>query len=134
MGRILAIDVGTKRVGLALSDPLRVIASPWGALPRDGKLWQNLKALCAKEGVDLIVVGYVESDYYGIATAMVKDFVEEMQKVIDLPVRFQDESYSSEEAESYLRSRGKQRSSRENRDSLAATRILWEYLDSFQKN
>ncbi|MFN3660360.1 MAG: Holliday junction resolvase RuvX, partial [Brevinematales bacterium] len=70
----------------------------------------------------------------GTATAMVKAFVEEMQKVIDLPVRFQDESYSSEEAESYLRSRGKQRSSREDRDSLAATRILWEYLDSFQKN
>ncbi len=110
MGRILAIDVGTKRVGLALSDPLRLIASPWGALPRDGKLWEQLKAICTKEGVDLIVVGYVASDYYGTATAMVKAFVEDMQRVIALPVTFQDESYSSEEAESYLRSCGKKRS------------------------
>lgn len=130
MGRILAIDVGTKRVGLALTDPLRLIASPWGSLQRDEALWQSLKTLCEKEKVELIVVGYVRTDYYGKATTMVERFVSELKKVIDIPIAFQDESYSSQEAEWYLRFQGKRGCLKEDRDSLAATRILWEYLDS----
>jgi len=130
MGRILAIDVGTKRVGLAMTDPLRVIASPWGSLPRDERLWEAIRYLCQKEGVDLIVVGYVSRDYYGKATRMVEEFLDEMRRLVNLPVELQDESYSSQEAEWFLRERGKTRCSREDRDSLAATRILWEYLDS----
>ncbi|MCX7882663.1 MAG: Holliday junction resolvase RuvX [Brevinematales bacterium] len=129
MGRILAIDVGTKKIGLALTDPLRLIASPWGSLHRDTSLWSSLKSLCERESVDLIVVGYVALDYYGEATAMVKNFVAELKKVVDIPIEFQDESHSSQEAERYLRSRGRKKSSREDRDSLAATCILWEYLE-----
>ncbi len=131
MGRILAIDVGTKRIGLALSDPLRLIASPWGSLQRDDSIWKQIVNLCQTEGVDLIVVGYVASDYYGTATQMVDAFVSELKRHVSLPIEFQDESFSSQGAESYLRTRGdKKRCPREDRDSLAATRILWEYLDS----
>ncbi|URA11206.1 Holliday junction resolvase RuvX [Thermospira aquatica] len=131
MGRILAIDVGTKKIGLALSDPLRILASPWGSLQRDSFLWAKIVTLCKNEGVDLIVVGYVASDYYGTATRMVNEFVLELKKHISLPVEFQDESFSSQKAESYLRVKGKKkRCPREDRDSLAATQILWEYLDS----
>lgn len=130
MGRILAIDVGTKRLGLALSDPLRVIASPWGSLPRDEGVWEKLCSLCDSQGVDLIVVGYVAADYYGMATKMVEDFLSALKDHISIPVELQDESYSSQEAELYLRARGmKKKCPREDRDSLAATRILWEYLD-----
>lgn len=134
MGRVLAIDVGTKRVGLALTDPLRITASPWGSLARDEKLWEVIRELCEQEGVDLVVVGYVANDYYGTASQMVEDFLEVLRSRVALPIVLQDESYSSVKAEAFIRhQKGKKRSTREDRDSLAATAILWEFLEEMER-
>ena len=133
--RILALDVGERRIGLALSDPTCLIASPIDAIElEDGEAAHDQAARRAS-GLELseIVVGmpYSMSGARGRQAGRVAAFVREFSKLVDVPVTTVDERLSTAQAERLLRDRGVEPSRDKGRlDSAAAAVILQSYLDS----
>ena len=135
MGRVLGIDFGTRRVGAALSDPRRQIATPLEVYqPRDpARDAAHYRDLIAAEGVDRIVVGLplLASGDQGEAALRARRFGARLAAATGLPVVFHDERYSTTEAEQALRAAGsKPRDRQARRDMLAAQIILQTYLDA----
>ena len=133
MGRILGIDLGTKRVGLALTDPLRTFASPLATVPlvSEKSIAEEVLRLCAERGVDLVVIGmpYEEDGSEGEGCARARRIQERLQAG-GLRTAFQDETWSSRVAEAALREAGKnRRNSKEAVDMIAASLILRDYLE-----
>ena len=129
--RVAAVDYGTRRVGLALADPLGLFAQPAGTFsPREAV--QRLVLLHRTEGLGTVVVGWPlkEDGQEGQATRRVKEFMAWLRRVLP-GVRLVpwDEGYTSEEAKSRLADRG-EGYSKERVDAFAAGIILQEYLDS----
>lgn len=141
MSRILALDYGERRIGLALSDPTRTIGYPLTTLVRRaGKRppWAEIKRLVEENEVTELVVGLPltlageESEW----TRSVRGFGEQLGRRTGLPVRMVDERLTSVEAEQAVRSSGlrrKQRESKERVDATAAALILQSFL-SRQEN
>jgi len=130
----MALDYGTVRVGVALSDPLRIIARGAGVLPNDARLMDRLRALAAGENVRQVVVGmpYAPDGGMGAKGKEVAAFVEVVRKSLAIPVDTLDESRSSIEArEALVRSgmKKKQREARGSVDEMAARLLLQEYLE-----
>jgi putative Holliday junction resolvase len=132
--RVVGIDVGTRRVGLALADPLRLFAQPWGTFSPDEAL-AALEQVQARDGVAVLVVGWplTETGEAGKATERVAQYLRRLRK--QLPhaevVRW-DERYTSELAKEQLRATATRRKHRRDKsrvDTLAAALILQEYLD-----
>ncbi|HEU4366115.1 MAG TPA: Holliday junction resolvase RuvX [Candidatus Krumholzibacteria bacterium] len=129
--RILAIDPGERRVGLAVSDPLGITAQGLPTLDRrrDGDVVGRVRALLAEYDVERIVVGYPlalsgrETEASRLASAM----AEELRAAFGLPVDLWDERLSSAEAERTLRGA---RAEKGAVDRLAAVLILQGYLDA----
>lgn len=134
MGRLLGIDYGEKRVGVAISDPTGTIASPLDTIlfRRRDKLMQRLAEMISTKDVDGIVVG-LPIGMKGQATAqtvIVQEFVEELRGLFPVPVSTLDERLSSVEASRALREQGHQPSrKRAMVDSTAAAIILQNYLN-----
>ncbi len=133
-GRCLGVDFGLARVGLAVSDPERVIASPVKAAATDEAL-VHIKSLVAERGVTEIVVG-VPLHMDGSMSPMGEDalaFVGQLRAVVDIPVFTTDERLSTVEAERALNevdSPSQRRHRVKGRvDSAAAAIILQTYLD-----
>ena len=137
MSRILALDYGEKRIGLALSDPTRTIASPLTTLSRrTGKRppWPEIARLVQEHEVTEVVVGLPldlageESEW----TAEVRGFGREVERRLGLPVHWVDERLSSVTAERAIRGEmGLKRSERERKervDAAAASVILQGHL------
>lgn len=124
--RILAVDHGSARVGLAVSDPGRSFAFPLGTLVADRGLVPAIAAICAAEGVGEIVVGLPRTlaGNSGIQAAAVERFAQALRRAIPVPVVFEDERLSSALAK---RERGAARV-RADLDSVAAAAILESYL------
>ena len=120
----LAIDFGTKRIGLAISrgtlaEPLKIIAN-------DQQTFQTLAAICNQEAVSQLVVGLSENEM----AKQTQAFVQELQKNIALPVVFMDETLSSNTVGAKLKARGAKLKKRQQPiDHLAAAEFLQEYLD-----
>jgi putative pre-16S rRNA nuclease len=137
-GRVLGIDAGERRVGVALSDELRVLASPVGVYDRRNGLalvFDALAALAEREGVTLLVVGLpLNADgTHGRQARRAVAFAQLAERVLGLPATMWDERLSTREAEAIVRAQG--RSTRRVRqagqlDAVAAAVILQEYLDS----
>jgi putative Holliday junction resolvase len=134
LGRTLAVDLGTRRVGLALSDPLRMIASPLGTVPFRSmtSLTDRLTELCRERDVELVVVGLPVKEDGSEGEGCVRARVlAEMVGERGIRSELWDESWSSRDAEALLRSMGKTRKSAVGRiDAIAASLILKDYLDS----
>ena len=131
MGRILAIDYGKKRIGLAVTDELQLIASPFDIYHNNHELFGKLKKLHSSYRFEKIVIGLPYSETYQEATRAVMDFAENLKKEIELPIEYQNEEFSSIYAESLLKSTGKnQKQIRESIDKYAAYKILNDYLKS----
>lgn len=135
MARIVAVDYGTKRVGLALADPLRLFAQPYGTFsPRDAVA--ALGALHASEGVETVVIGWplTEDGEEGEATRRVEQYIRRLQKALPgISVVRWDERYTSELAKEHLNAAGGSRKRRREKgrvDTAAAGLILQEYLDA----
>lgn len=128
MGRILAIDVGEKRVGLAMTDELCIIASPFGFVERE-KSVEYIHNLIHKENIDHLVVGlpYLPSGGLGGQAVDVKAFVEDLTKIVNLPIEFENEMLTSVEAEKRLRI-VKPKHVKGDVDAMAATIILESFL------
>ena len=134
-GRILAIDVGEKTLGLALSDGLRMVASPRPTIRRSK--WaqdaESLKKLIAADSVVALVVGLpllMKGDHASQAD-MAQSFAHQAEKDLGLPVLLWDERLTSVAAERALQEGGVRRrdNKEKNIDSLAATLMLQGVLE-----
>ena len=133
--RVLGIDYGRRRLGLALSDEDAILASPMPTLQRDRSSRRDvsrLKAIVARHDVAEIVVG-LPLNMNGTRGEMVEEvevFAATLRTRLNLPVRLFDERLTSQEAERVmLEANLPRRRRKELRDSLAATLILQGYLD-----
>lgn len=135
--RILAVDPGDKRIGIAISDPGGVIANPWGVINHVSRLVDaaSITALALEEGVGLIVVGQALDDdnEVGPAGRKAQRMAQAIREQCELPVVLWDESGSTRlarQAGIVLNVRRAHR--RGHLDHLAATVILQSYLDAQQ--
>ncbi len=131
--RWLAIDHGTKKIGLAFSDELEILASPFEIWPQEGeRTLKRLTRLCQEEGVQALAMGLPRhKDGAESATApAARAFGETLAARTGLPVRFVNEHLSSAEAERLLRERGVKLERRKLLlDAAAAAVILNELLE-----
>jgi putative holliday junction resolvase len=134
MGRILGIDYGDRRIGFAVSDPTRFLASPHSVheRKRPGDDVQAVLDLCRTIEIDLIVVGLpLNMDgSRGTAVDKVEDFIRRLRGKTDRPIITADERLSTVTAEGAMIEGGVSRKKRKGRiDQLAAQIILQQYLD-----
>lgn len=134
MGRLLAIDYGKVRTGLAVTDPSRIIVSPLTTVPTN-ELTPYIKEYILKEKVDHVIVGYPVNPQGGenpIVQSIIL-FVDNLKKLFPkLPIDYYDEQYTSKMAASAMVSGGfkrKYRQKKENTDKMAAAFILQGWMD-----
>ncbi len=133
--RILGIDYGSQRIGLALSDPTGTLARPLPFLPAkaDAKLAREIATLATKEQVSLLLLGLPRhmNGSLGEAALKVQAFAAVLQKATPLPLKLIDERLSTVQASRQLQEAGKDaRRQRGHIDSEAACVLLQGYLDS----
>jgi len=136
MARILSIDYGGKRTGLAVTDPLKIIATALGTVETK-HLFPFLKDYFAREAVERVIVGmpvnWDDSDTH--ATPLVKAFITKFRKDFpQIPIEEVDERYTSKLASQAMLQMGlkkKQRREKGMVDQVAATIMLQEYLNKF---
>ena len=141
-GRLIGLDAGERRVGVAISDPEQHLAVPLRTLERrgDGSELGDLEELARSEEATGVVVGLPLSlsGEAGEQAERAQEFAREVAKRLDLPVAFWDERLSSQEADRWLtpppgrrERRGQRRGAEKGAtDVIAATIILQAYLDS----
>jgi putative Holliday junction resolvase len=134
MGRLLGLDVGEKRVGLAISDKTLTLARPLSTLTRASKLedFQKIKLICAQNQIDKIVCGLPKTlrNEEGLQAQRVRRYADQLTASIGLPIEFWDERFSSMDAEERLAQASRKKRAKGDIDSAAAAIILQEYLDS----
>lgn len=131
-GRVLAVDPGTVRVGLAVSDPLRITAQPLEVVPAPDAI-ARITAICGELGVEEVIVGLpiTEQGEEGEAARMARELIRELEESTGLPVTAVDERYTSRMAESALIEAGvRRRRRRVSVDKMAAAVLLRGYLDA----
>ena len=139
--RVLGIDYGARRIGLALSDATATLASPWRMLQRPPSEAETLRTMIAQitqlqnedDGLEAVVIGWPRR-LDGSATdqtPIVETFARSLKAQLGIPVVLQDERLSSTEAESRLARREKDwRKRKLQLDAAAAAVILQDYLDN----
>tara|TARA_B110000438_G_scaffold293920_1_gene334521 strand:- start:1141 stop:1548 length:408 start_codon:yes stop_codon:yes gene_type:complete len=133
MGRVLAIDYGDKRIGLALSDPLKIIASPFKTIRNDNKdnFIKLIEGIIIKEDVELIIIGLPlgMSGQITDQTTKVKIFSEKLS-LIGITIKYVDERWSSIAAKRSIQEQGiKTGHNKQLVDQTAAAIFLQQYLD-----
>ncbi len=130
----MAIDYGGKRTGIAVTDPLQIIAQPLTTIETKN-LTDFLKNYLEKEHVDEIVIGYpmhldgTDADIVG----EIKDFAKKITEKFNVKIEFFDERYTSKRAVQTMVQGGfkkKDRRKKENIDKIAAAIILQDYLET----
>ncbi len=106
MHKVMALDVGTKRIGIALSDFLQVIATPHSFISRqpENKALEEITKIATENRVEKIVVG-LPKNMDGTIGAQAEDCINFSQKIIGFDIILEDERLTSEEAEERLRER-----------------------------
>ncbi len=135
MARIMAIDYGGKRTGIAVTDPLQIIATGLTTIASED-LIPFLKKYTKEENVELYIVGlpknWDESDTHG--TALARKAIEKIKKEFpNIPVKDVDERYTSKMAKDAMLQMGMKKKDRRDKkivDEIAATIILQEYMQS----
>lgn len=132
--RILALDPGTKRIGVAISDPLKMIASPLENIDAEpfAAFLSRLKQLIREKEVELILVGMPRNmdGSYGESAAKVREFVTVLKEAIQVPIQTVDERLTSAQANRILKEGGVRGSDRKGKvDPMAAALMLRSYLD-----
>ena len=135
MSRILAIDYGRKRVGLAVSDPLGIIASGLDTVPT-GEIWQFLAVYLEKEDVKTIVVGYPlqMNNQPSESLKYIDPFVTKLKKEFtEIEVLMVDERFTSKMAKQAMVDGGLKKKARRDKgmvDKISAVIILQTHLDN----
>ncbi len=132
--RILAIDHGSKRIGIAVSDELKMIAQPLEFIPAwpFPEFLERLNELINEKEVELILIGMPRNmdGSYGPAAEKVQDFVEALKGLISVPVKLWDERLTSAQANRVLIQGNVRRDKRKEKvDAMAAAILLQSYLD-----
>lgn len=129
MSKYIALDVGTKRVGVAMSDDLAIIASPHSTIAREGAV-EAIAKLVESEKAARIVVGlpYLPSGGLGSQANDVTEFVEEILQAVNTPIDYESEVLTSVEAENRLKKISKKPYARADVDAMAACIILESYM------
>ena len=139
MARLLAIDYGRKRSGIAVSDSLQIIANGLTTVPSH-TLINFLKDYVEKESVELIIIGLPRQMNYEESESMqyIKPFVKKLQKEIpDIPVEYSDERFTSQMAHQTMIDGGLKKKQRQNKalvDEISATIILQGYMEGRRMN
>ena len=134
--RILALDIGDRRIGVALSDPLRILATPLTtierATPDTEAAIDAILALAQQHEAAEILVGipYLMSGRIGAQARITLDFAQALAECTAIPVTHADERLSSVQADRLLAQSGASTQSKGRTDSAAAAIILQSYLDA----
>jgi len=137
MARILALDVGEKRIGVAISDPLNIAARPLEVIKRASKAedFEAIGRLVEQQEVNLVLCGYPLSldGSEGPQGRRIRRYAEALAQTISAPLELWDETYSTVEAEQIMIAKDKRMSPQQRRqwvDAVAAAVILQSYLDT----
>lgn len=139
MSRILAIDYGRKRTGIAVTDPMQIIANGLTTVPTH-KLLDFVVGYVKQEKVERIIVGHPKQMNYEDSENMknIIPFIDKLRKVIgDIPVELVDERFTSVLAHQAMLQGGLKKKDRQNKalvDEISATIILQSYLESRKFN
>ncbi len=134
-GKVLAIDLGEKRIGLAISDETRTIAGSYGVILRKSRRedFNRYAAIVDEQAITLVVMGLpiTLDGAEGQRATWVRNYATELAQNITVSVEFWDERFSTKQAEASLRARGKRgKRVSERVDAVAAAFILQDYLDA----
>lgn len=135
MGRLLAIDYGQKRCGVAATDPLQIVPGGLGTIPTH-QLLAFVLDYVQREGVERIILGYPRQTTGEESSSMkyIRPFVARLQKALpEMPIEYQDERYTSTLAQRAIREAGIGRQRRQQDkglvDEVSAVIILQSYLE-----
>lgn len=132
--RILALDHGTVRIGVAVSDELKMIARPLEFIPAEpfADFLTRLKQLLKELEVELILIGMPRNmdGSYGPAALKVQEFMAVLKEAVTVPIKAVDERLTSVQAQKFLREAGKNSKQQKGKvDQSAAAIILQSHLD-----
>ncbi len=135
MSRVLALDYGAKRVGAALSDPTRTLATPLSNLPAqpEKQLIDSLRSLTAEKGVALIIIGIPRNmdGSFGPSAEAARAFADRISQNLAIPIRTVDERLSTVQASRMLHEAGHDtRKQKDKIDSASAQILLQSFLDA----
>ncbi|MDB4497747.1 Holliday junction resolvase RuvX [Gammaproteobacteria bacterium] len=136
MARIVAIDYGEKRTGLAASDPMQIIANGITTVSTKTELFPFLKEYISKEEVETIVVGFPKTlrNEPAIVTALITPFVDKLRRMYPyIDIVYYDERFTSKMAFQTMIDSGISKKARRNKaliDQISATIILQNYMES----
>ena len=134
MGRILSIDYGNKRVGLAVTDPLKIIATRLTTVSAN-EIWDFLADYFNREEVELVLVGYPKqlNNEPSEAIRYINPFLRKFQLIYkEMPLKLMDERFTSKMAFQTMIDAGVKKKDRQNKatiDGVSATIILQSYLE-----
>ena len=137
--RSLGLDIGDKRIGVAISDPEQILASPLTTIfvkDDDSEAFKSIADIVTTHKVHKIIIGlpYSMNGSMGPQAIKVKTFAERLAEYVTVSIEFQDERLSTVAAVRLLIESGsKKRKKKEHRDAAAAAFILQGYLDSVKK-
>ena len=134
----MAIDYGNARIGIALTDPLKIIASGYTTLKNDESIFDNILALCREKEVESIVMGipFDQNSKIGESALKVINFAKLLKEYLDvnnfiIPFYEQDERYSTHEAYDAMRTvKVKNKKKKALVDQIAAAKILSDFMNS----
>lgn len=134
-GRVMALDLGEKRIGIAISDATRTIASPHSVLNRTSRAadFAAYARLIAEQQITLLVVGLpiTLGGEEGQRAIWVRDYATDLAGHLNIPIAFWDESLTTVAATAALHAQGHRgRKVKDRVDAVAATLILQSYLDA----
>jgi putative Holliday junction resolvase len=130
--KIISLDIGKKRIGVASCDALEIAASPHSMVKAGKTAAAEIAKLVQREGAEMVVIGLATS-FDGVereACQRARMFKKELEALIEVPIDFYDERFTSKIAEQSLIQSGMRRENRkEHIDAVAAAIILRGYLD-----
>lgn len=129
---LMGLDVGERRIGVAVSDPLGKTAQPLATIQRDETVVDQVLGLVRESGAERLVVGLplLMDGSEGEQARLVREFARTLAPTLDVPIYFVDERLTTREAEAVLSRGGVKRGQRkEASDRVAAALILRAYMD-----
>ena len=136
--RILALDFGEKRIGVAISDPLNIFAYPLVTLQNDSTIWNGLKNIFTENKIEKVIIGYPfkESGAVSKISDLVLKFQSEIEKRFSIQTELVDERYSSSIAQQRIVQSIPSKKKRRDKsliDKNAAAVFLEDYLNKKNK-
>jgi len=131
--RLLALDVGDERIGVAISDETGAFARPYAVIPRvrGAASYLRIREIVEQEGVARIIVGLplLEDGRRGKQVASVEAYVRGLEQHVELPITYWYERYTTLEAQELWRETGARQRDRQEIDAVAAAVILRDYIE-----